>query len=123
MCDPGAVGCSIAYADGPSLYFSFLTKMERVMRHQILTIKCYREAIGDTQLEDVAIAGTPIKNAKEVTKLHLIAHVENEAVAPASKPRRASLVSDDGRIVATFKVRPLSAGAVTIEEARLFRMI
>ena len=118
MCDPGAVGCSIAYADGPHCISTVLTRMGPAMRHQILTIKCYRETIGDTELEDVAIAGTPIKNAKAVTKLHLITYVENEAIPPASKPRRASLVCDDGRIVATFKVRPLSAGAVTIEEAR-----
>jgi hypothetical protein len=90
--------------------------MERPMRHEILTIKCYRETIGDTDLEDIPIAGTPLKNAKEVTKLHLITYVEDEAIPPASKPRGASLVSEDGRIVATFEVRPLSAGALTIEE-------
>ena len=88
------------------------------MRHKTLMIKCYRESIGDSDLEDVRIAGTPLKEAKEVTKLHLITRVGDGTIQPASKPQGAALVSDDGRIVATFKVRPLSAGAVTIEETR-----
>ena len=88
------------------------------MRHQILTIKCYREIIGDSGLDDIPIAGTPLKNAKEVTKLHLMTYVEDAAIPPASKPYGASLVAEDGRVIATFKVRPLSAGAVTIEETR-----
>lgn len=113
---PGAVGCSIAYANGPHCILFGLTKVERDMRHQILMIKCYQETFGDTDLEDIAIAGTPVKTAKEVTKLHLMNYVKDDAIPTTSKPRGASLVSDDGRVVATFKVRLLSAGAVTIEE-------
>jgi hypothetical protein len=119
LCEPGAVGCSIAYADGSQRILSVQIGLrECAMRHRVLTIKCYRETIGDTDLEDIPIVGTPFKNAKEVTRLHLITYVEDEAIPPASKPRGASLVGDDGRILATFKVRPLSAGAVTIEETR-----
>jgi hypothetical protein len=100
----------------PLLILFFSTELECGMRHQILTIKWYREAFGDTDLEDIAMAGTPIKTAKAVTKLHLINCVKDEAISPISKPKGASLVSDDGRLVARFVVYPLSAGAVTIEE-------
>ena len=93
------------------------------MRHQTLTIKCFREKLGDTDLEEIPIAGTPLRNAKEVTKLHLITYVGDEAIPPDSKPKGASLVSPDGRIMATFQVRPLSAGAVTIEETPPLRRI
>ena len=86
------------------------------MRREILTITCYREAFGDIDLEDIAIAGTPFNNAKEVAKQHLMAYVEDRNIRMNEKPRGASLISEEGRIVARFRVRPLPTGGNTIEE-------
>jgi hypothetical protein len=86
------------------------------MRREILTITCYRETFGDIDLADIAIAGTPFNNAKEVAKKHLMAYIEDRNIRMNEKPRGASLVSEEGRIVARFRVRPLPAGGHAIEE-------
>ena len=86
------------------------------MRREILTITCYRETFGDIDLADIAIAGTPFKNAKEVAKKHLMAYIEDGNIRMDQKPRGASLVSEEGRIVARFRVRQLPTGGSTIEE-------
>jgi hypothetical protein len=86
------------------------------MRKQLLTVKCYRDTIGDTPIEDVAISESLIKTAKEIAKLHLITVVRDATLPPNSKPLGASLIRSDGRVVTTFKVRTLSAGVFTIEE-------
>ena len=86
------------------------------MRRQILTITCYRDTFGDIDLADIAIAGTPFNNAKEVAKQHLMAYVEDQNIRMNEKPRGASLISEEGRIVARFRVRSLATGGNAIEE-------
>ena len=86
------------------------------MRREILTITCYRETFGDIDLADIAVAGTPFNNAKEVAKRYLMTYVEDGNIRMNEKPRGASLVSEEGRIVARFRVRPLPTGGNAIEE-------
>jgi hypothetical protein len=86
------------------------------MRREILTIKCYRNTFGDIGLADIPIAGTPFNNAKEVAKSHLLTYIEDGNIPATELPHGAALVSEDGRIVARFHVRPLPTGGNVIDE-------
>ena len=85
------------------------------MKPEVFTIKCYRDAPGDTKVADTFLRET-LDKAKSVAWTRLLNFSEDRITPAFQRPHTGVLVGEDGRIISTFRVEPALTGGNHVVE-------
>ena len=87
------------------------------MKSCALFLKCYRQQFGDVSVPDVLIPAEPLGAAKVTAAQNLLNWFGSNRLRAGENPHSAALVARDGKVVATFMVRPnADHGGYQVEE-------
>lgn len=88
------------------------------MRPEVLMIKCYRKFFGGADAKDAPVPGEDLDSAKQIAKARLLSFFEDKRFRTGEQPYTVSLIGEDNRVVATFRVQPTAKGGHEVVEYR-----